>query len=251
MYDFGNVADLYEGNNLSFIADYTFKDVADGNLNVKAGIVTSNYDSYTKDAGTNDEKKFEQDAGYIAEITWKNESLALDFIFKNPQNKAYGAAFYGTYNINQENTVAAGVTFGTQKDAIKNAIAAEGRYKYSDGTFGATLVAKYSTIKADKDGAKNESALELGTEISYVLNDTVTLALDGRLDMTDLDNNDEMKLGENTIVISPRVRFSAFKNASITAAVEYTQSLNSSNDSANFDPTKYKVTVPVVFRVLF
>ena len=237
LYDFGNVAQPAGGENLSLIADYTLSDIADGKLLLKAGLLESEYDKGTE---------FEQDAGYVFEAAWQGQSASLDLIFKNPINKAFGGAAYLTYKPSDAFAAVAGLTAGLETDVIDLAFAVDGRVQYAfSKDLKATAVAKYSSYKAD--GADDaESALEAGAELSYAASDRLLFALDARLDLTDLDDNEGKDLGENTVTVSPRVKISAGPLAAITAAVEFTQALNSGDNDA---AVKTKVDVPVIFRV--
>ena len=237
LYDFGNVAQSAGGENLSLIADYTLSDIAGGKLLLKTGLLESEYDKGTE---------FEQNAGYVFEAAWQGQSASLDLIFKNPVNKAFGGAAYLTYKPSDALAAVAGFTAGVETDVIDLAFAVDGRLQYAfSKDLKATAVAKYSSYKAD--GADDaESALEAGAELSYAASDSLVFALDARLDLTDLDDNEGKDLGENTVTVSPRVKISAGPAAAITAAVEFTQALNSGDNDA---AVKTKVDVPVIFRV--
>lgn len=237
LYDFGNVAQSAGGENLSLIADYTLSDIAGGKLLLKTGLLESEYDKGTE---------FEQNAGYVFEAAWQGESASLDLIFKNPVNKAFGGAAYLTYKPSDALAAVAGFTAGVETDVIDLAFAVDGRLQYAfSKDLKATAVAKYSSYKAD--GADDaESALEAGAELSYAASDSLVFAFDARLDLTDLDDNEGKDLGENTVTVSPRVKISAGPAAAITAAVEFTQALNSGDNDA---AVKTKVDVPVIFRV--
>ena len=237
LYDFGNVAQSAGGENLSLIADYTLSDIAGGKLLLKTGLLESEYDKGTE---------FEQNAGYVFEAAWQGKSASLDLIFKNPVNKAFGGAAYLTYKPSDALAAVAGFTAGVETDVIDLAFAVDGRLQYAfSKDLKATAVAKYSSYKAD--GADDaESALEAGAELSYAASDSLVFALDARLDLTDLDDNEGKDLGENTVTVSPRVKISAGPAAAITAAVEFTQALNSGDNDA---AVKTKVDVPVIFRV--
>ena len=237
LYDFGNVAQSAGGENLSLIADYTLSDIAGGKLLLRTGLLESEYDKGTE---------FEQNAGYVFEAAWQGESASLDLIFKNPVNKAFGGAAYLTYKPSDALAAVAGFTAGVETDVIDLAFAVDGRLQYAfSKDLKATAVAKYSSYKAD--GADDaESALEAGAELSYAASDSLVFAFDARLDLTDLDDNEGKDLGENTVTVSPRVKISAGPAAAITAAVEFTQALNSGDNDA---AVKTKVDVPVIFRV--
>ncbi|MGI5058506.1 hypothetical protein [Treponema pectinovorum] len=243
LYDFDNASAFKGSKDLSLTFAYTLADVAGGKLLLKASLVKNAYDTYTNSDGDT----FTQSAGYVAEAAWNGKGLTFDFIFKNPENKGFGVGLYSTVKINDNNSAAVGVTYGTKKDELDTALAVDGRYKFTSGPLAATLAAKYSYAKPK--GFDAETALEAGTEVSYMVNNLVTVALDARLDMCDLDDNDKKDLAENVIVISPRAKFTAGKGAAVTVAVEYTQALNSSKDVATYNPVKTKIGVPVIFRV--
>ncbi|WP_407428430.1 hypothetical protein [Treponema sp.] len=238
LYDFGNVAQSAGGENLSLLADYTLSDIANGKLLIKGGLIEYAYDTT---------KKFSQLAGYIFEATWQGEVVSLDLIFKNPEHKAFGGGAYLTLKPVEGLAAVLGFTGGVQKDVVDLAFAVDARFQYAfTEAFKTTLVAKYSSLKLD--GARDpETGLEVGAEFSYVANETLTFALDGRLDYVDLDNNDKLNLGENTVTVSPRAKISAGSAAAITAAVEFTQALNTSDDYKA--ATKTSVAIPVIFRV--
>lgn len=237
LYDFGNTAQIAGGENLALLADYTLDDVAGGKLVLTAGLLESEYDKT---------EKFNQQAGYVFEAAWKGESTSLDLIFKNPEKNAYGGAAYLSIKPADGINAVLGFTGGAQKDVIDLAYAVDGRFQYAADAIKATFVAKFSSIKP-KGADKAETGLEFGTEVSYAVSDTIIAALDARLDYTDLDNNDKANLGENTVTISPRAKFSAGPAAAVTAALEFTQALNTSDDYKA--ATKTDVKIPVIFRV--
>ena len=237
LYDFGNTAQIAGGENLALLADYTLSEVAGGNLVLTAGLLESEYDKTEKQT---------QQAGYVFEAAWKGESTSLDFIFKNPVKDAFGGAAYLSLKPADGINAVLGFTGGVQKDVIDLAYAVDGRFQYAADTIKATFVAKFSSLKA-KNADKAETGLEFGAELSYVASDSIVAALDARLDYTDLDNNDEKNLGENTVTISPRVKVSAGPAAAVTAALEFTQALNTGDDYKA--ATKTDVKIPVIFRV--
>ena len=238
LYDFGNAAQSKGGENLSLLADYVLDEIAGGKLLLRGGLLENAYDE------TN---KFSQLSGYVAEAAWQNESISIDLIFKNPLHKAYGAGAYLTVNPSEKITAVLGFTGGKEEDAIDLAFALDGRFQLlASDQIKLTIVGKYSSLKAD--GADDaETGLEVGAEVSYKTSDFLTLAFDARLDYADLDNNDKKDLGENTVTLSPRAKFSAGPAAAVTAAVEFTQALNAGDDFKGAEKTK--VILPVIFRV--
>lgn len=238
LYDFGNTAQSAGGENLALLADYTFSDVGGGKLLLKGGLIEYDYDKRAN---------FNQLAGYVFEAAWQSEKASLDLIFKNPANKAYGGGAYLTVKPIDSITTVFGFTGGTQDEIIDFAYAVDGRVNIAlTDNLKATFVGKYSSLKAEEaDDA--ETGIEAGGEISYIVNDTFTFALDARLDYVDLDDNDKSDLGENTVTISPRAKVSAGPAAAVTAALEFTQSLNAGDDYK--DAVKTDIKVPVIFRV--
>lgn len=213
-----------------------------------------NYDSYTDDDGS-----FLQECGYVFEAAWrKDDAVALDFVFKNPVNKAYGFGLYVTplFIPNTKNVVL-GFTYGTQDDVLKSAFAVDLRGQYninSAATF--ALGAKYEYIKTEdeyklKDSDDNDvkvdngSGLQVAGEFSYKFNDIVTAALDlgyFNTDLTDEDDNDDD--GSQVFTTSLRGKFSAGKNAAITTAVRFNKVLNTADGERD-----YTFDIPVVLRV--
>ena len=246
--DFGNVAQVAAGNNNSFLADYTFDDIGGGKLLLKGGLVENgtadSYDSY-KDKDNN---SFAQSEGYVFEAAWrKDETVAVDFIFKNPVNKAYGFGLYVTpLMIPNTNNVVLGFTYGTLEDSIKSAFAIDlrGQYNISSAATVA-LGAKYESLELDVDGVDAETAMQVAGEFSYKVNDIVTAALDLGYFNQDMDNNDDVDDdGSQFFVTSLRGKFTAGKNAAITAALRLNKVLNPADGG-----TDYTFDIPVVLRV--
>ena len=256
--DFGNVAQFDGGNYLSFLADYTFSDIGGGKFLLKGGLVENNgaggkykntdisatpYDTAKNDDGNT---TFQQSAGYVFEAAWSNDDLLkVDVIFKNPANKLYAFGIYLTpLMIPQSKNVVVGFTYGTQKDTFSAfAIDARATFNITDeATF--ALGAKYESITPD--GADAETGLSLAAEGSYKINDYVTAALDLGYFNYDLDDNDGADDGSQTFVVSGRGKFSAGKNAAITAALRYTAVLNALKDNGKTTGT---FDIPVVMRI--
>ena len=256
--DFGNVAQVNGGNYLSLLADYTLNDIAGGNLLLKGGLVenagdekykntnisTESYDSYTDKDGNS----FSQSAGYVFEAAWrKDDTVAVDFIFKNPCNKAYGFGLYVTpLMIQNTKNVVLGFTYGTREDSIKSAFAIDLRGQYNiDSQMTVALGAKYESYEADVSGADAETAMQVAGEFSYKVNDIVTAALDLGYFNQDMDNNDDVDDdGSQFFVTSLRGKFTAGKNAAITTALRLKKVLNPADGG-----TDYTFDIPVVLRV--
>ena len=105
---------------------------------------------------------------------------------------------------------------------------------------------KYESGKADTDGAKTDTALAAGAEVSYVVNDKIGAFFDIMYVNADLDDDDSGSVtgAASKIQVRPGVVFTAGKNATITAAFQY-DSYNDSDDRA----TKTEYSIPVIFRV--
>ena len=265
--DFGNVSQVAAGNNLSFLADYTFSDVAGGNLLLKGGLVENNstqwpYDEYTAD----DSDAFMQYDGYVFEAAWKKDgTAAVDFIFKNPVNKSYGFGLYITpLMIQNTKNVVVGFTYGTNGldeddgETVKSAFAVDLRGQYNiNSQMTVALGAKYENVSLNADGVQlkdsdgnknyvdNASAMQVAGEFSYKLNDIVTAALDlgyFNKDLTDADDNKDDD--SQFFVTSLRGKFTAGKNAAITTALRLNKVLNPSDGG-----TDLTFDVPVVLRI--
>ena len=255
--DFGNVSQVAAGNKLSFLADYTFSDLGGGDLLLKGGLVEyAKYDDYTDDDGN----KFNQSEGYVFEAAWRKEgAVAVDFIFKNPVNKAYGFGLYITpLMIENTKNVVLGFTYGTQEDVIKSAFAIDLRGQYNINSQATVAIgAKYENLKRDDDGVKVKdsngkenlvdtgSALQVAGEFSYKVNDLFTAALDlgyFNEDLTDEDDNSDD--GTQFLVTSLRGKFTAGKNAAITTALRLNKVLNPADGGKD-----YTFDIPVVLRV--
>lgn len=266
--DFGNVSQVAAGNNLSFIADYSFADVAGGKLLLKGGLVENGsiiYDD-TTDSSKTDKDVFIQSEGYVFEAAWRKDGLAaVDFIFKNPAKKLYGFGLYVTpLMIKNTKNVVLGFTYGMDtadyakdKNGLDKAFAVDLRGQYDiNSQMTLALGAKYESVsyqndvalKDSKDNAvkeKSASAMQVAAEFSYKVNDLVTAAFDFGYfneDLTDVDSNSDD--GTQFIVTSLRGKFTAGKNAAITTALRLNKVLNPADGK-----TDYTFDIPVVLRV--
>lgn len=258
--DFGNVAGIASAKNHALLADYTFNDIGGGKLLIKGGLVENsapnsaktsaiaydNYNASTEKVTTAGEDGFTQSAGYVLEAAWSNDDLMkVDFIFKNPLNKAYGFGLYVTpLMIPNTKNVVVGFTFGTMKDVIDSAFAIDFRGQY-DITDVATVAlgAKFESLTLKDLDA--ERAMQIAGEFSYKVSDLLTAALDFGYFNTDLDDNDNNKDdGSQYINVSGRAKFSAGKNAAVTTALRYVRYLNPADGGVQgtFD-------IPVVLRI--
>lgn len=246
--DFGNVSQVNGGNNNSFIVDYTLNDIGGGKLLLKGGLVENgtadSYDSYTDKDGN----KFAQSEGYVFEAAWRKDSLvAVDAVFKNPYNKAYGFGLYVTpLMIPNTKNVVIGFTYGTYEDVIKSAFAVDFRGQYNFNS-AATLAlgAKYESHEKDVSNSDAETAMQIAAEFSYKVNDLLIAALDFGYFNQDLDNNDKVDDdGTQFFVTSLRGKFTAGKNAAITTALRLNKVLNPKDGG-----TDYTFDIPVVLRV--
>ena len=246
--DFGNVSQVNGGNNNSFIVDYTLNDIGGGKLLLKGGLVENgaadNYDSYTDKDGN----KFAQSEGYVFEAAWRKDSLvAVDAIFKNPAKDAFGFGLYVTpLMIPNTKNVVIGFTYGTREDVIKSAFAVDFRGQYNFNS-AATLAlgAKYESHEKDVSNSDAETAMQIAAEFSYKVNDLLIAALDLGYFNQDMDNNDDVDDdGTQFFVTSLRGKFTAGKNAAITAALRLNKVLNPKDGE-----TDYTFDIPVVLRV--
>lgn len=267
--DFGNVSQVAAGNNNSFIADYTFNDIAGGKLLLKGGLVengaSKNYDDTSAKVAA-DEDKFKQSEGYVFEAAWRKDGIAaVDFIFKNPVNKLYGFGLYVTpLMIANTKNVVVGFTYGMDtkdyakdKNGLDKAFAIDLRGQYNiNSNMTVALGAKYESVSyqndvtlKDSDGKdvkeSSASAMQVAAEFSYKVNDIVTAAFDFGYfneDLTDVDSNSDD--GTQFIVTSLRGKFTAGKNAAITTALRLNKVLNPADGK-----TDYTFDIPVVLRV--
>lgn len=267
--DFGNVSQVAAGNNNSFIADYTFNDIAGGKLLLKGGLVengaSKNYDDTSAKVAA-DEDKFKQSEGYVFEAAWRKDGIAaVDFIFKNPVNKLYGFGLYVTpLMIANTKNVVVGFTYGMDtkdyakdKNGLDKAFAIDLRGQYNiNSNMTVALGAKYESVSyqndvslTDSDGKtvkeSSASAMQVAAEFSYKVNDIVTAAFDFGYfneDLTDVDSNSDDS--SQFIVTSLRGKFTAGKNAAITTALRLNKVLNPADGK-----TDYTFDIPVVLRV--
>lgn len=277
--DFGNVSQVAAGNNNSFIADYTFNDIAGGKLLLKGGLVENGenitYDDYNikydsdKDKIKTDEAgkdSFYQSEGYVFEAAWRKDGIAaVDFIFKNPVNKLYGFGLYVTpLMIANTKNVVVGFTYGMDtkdyakdKNGLDKAFAIDLRGQYNiNSNMTVALGAKYESVSyqndvtlkdSDRKDVKESSAsaMQVAAEFSYKVNDIVTAAFDFGYfneDLTDVDSNSDDS--SQFIVTSLRGKFTAGKNAAITTALRLNKVLNPADGE-----TDYTFDIPVVLRV--
>ena len=224
------------------IADYTFADVAGGKLLVKAALLESNYKT-PKDENDDDLKYTK--AGFGFEADYQSNSVAVQGLFKklNEDNMILGA--YVEPKGLPVNAVL-GFTYGSFKDKVKSAFAIDGRLQYAADALTLTGIVKYESGKVDTDGAKTDTALAAGAEVSYVVNDKIGAFFDIMYINADLDDDDKGAVTgkASKIQVRPGVVFTAGKNAAITAAFQY----DSYNDSDDRD-TKTEYSIPVIFRV--
>ena len=295
--DFNNITAIGGKRLLSMVADYTLAGVLPGKLNFAAGLTAQAYDSDTTET---DDLKYTY-AGSSYRITYAQDKLLdAEVLFRNPERDVIGFGAYVKPAIAEKLKVVGGFTFlknnnsdtetttftnGTDESvqykdgeyskkaatAAKEtttyslnkytAFAVDGRlaYQFADPLL-ATLQVKYSQLKYDAFDDPIKS-LEFVSEVSYKVNDLLTVALDGGLYLEGLSNEDifgEKNMGNNSFAVSPRVKITASPNCAITAALEYTKSFNTDDkivvNSAAVSPaskyaTDYSIKVPVVLRV--
>ena len=223
------------------IADYTFADVAGGKLLVKAALLENNYKTDEDDAS---DKKYTK-AGFGFEADYQSDSVAVQALFKKLNEDQMILGAYVEPKGLPVNAVL-GFTYGSEKDKVKSAFAIDGRLQYAADALTLTGIVKYESGKADTDGAKTDTALAAGAEVSYVVNDKIGAFFDIMYINADLDDDDKGAVTgkASKIQVRPGVVFTAGKNAAITAAFQY----DNYNDSDDRE-TKTEYSIPVIFRV--
>ena len=228
----------------ALIADYTFADVAGGKLLVKAALLENNYKE-DEDPNKTDETNSNTYAGFGFEADYQSDSVAVQALFKklNEDSTIFGA--YVEPKGLPVNAVL-GFTYLSEKDKVKSAFAIDGRLQYKADALTLAGIVKYESMKADVTGAKTDTALAAGAEVSYVVNDKIGAFFDIMYVNSDLDDEDYACVNGSAskIQVRPGVKFTAGKNAAITAAFQY-DSYNDSDDRA----TKTEYSIPVIFRV--
>ena len=223
------------------IADYTFADVAGGKLLVKAALLESKY----KDPKAGDKDKKYTKAGFGFEADYQSDSVAIQALFKKLNEDQMILGAYVEPKGLPVNAVL-GFTYLSEKDKVKSAFAIDGRLQYKADALALTGIVKYESMKADFDGAKTDTALAAGAEVSYVVNDKIGAFFDIMYINADLDDDDKGAVTgkASKIQVRPGVVFTAGKNAAITAAFQY----DNYNDSDDRE-TKTEYSIPVIFRV--
>ena len=225
------------------IADYTFADVAGGKLLVKAALLESKY----KDPKAGDSDKKYTKAGFGFEADYQSNSVAVQALFKklNEDSTLFGA--YVEPKGLPVNAVL-GFTYLSEKDKVKSAFAIDGRLQYAADALTLTGIVKYESMKADATGAKTDTALAAGAEVSYVVNDKIGAFFDIMYINADLDDEEANVSVVNgkasKVQLRPGVMFTAGKDAAITAAFQYDNYIDS-DDRAK----KTEYSIPVIFRV--
>ena len=225
------------------IADYTFADVAGGKLLVKAALLESKY----KDPKAGDKDKKYTKAGFGFEADYQSNSVAVQGLFKKLNEDQMILGAYVEPKGLPVNAVL-GFTYGSEDKKVKSAFAIDGRLQYNADALTLTGIVKYESMKADVDGAKTDTALAAGAEVSYVVNDKIGAFFDIMYINADLDDEDAAVSAVNgkasKVQLRPGVVFTAGKDAAITAAFQYDNYTNS-DDRA----TKTEYSIPVIFRV--
>ena len=246
----GDAKFLKDANNFSavagsrknvLIADYTFADVAGGKLLVKAALLES---KYKKDEDDASDKKYTK-AGFGFEADYQSDSVAVQALFKKLNEDQMILGAYVEPKGLPVNAVL-GFTYGSEKDKVKSAFAIDGRLQYKADALTLAGLVKYESGKADTDGAKTDTALAAGAEVSYVVNDKIGAFFDIMYINADLDDDDKGAVTgkASKIQVRPGVVFTAGKNAAITAAFQYDNYIDS-DDRAK----KTEYSIPVIFRV--
>ena len=225
------------------IADYTFADVAGGKLLVKAALLESKY----KDPKAGDSDKKYTKAGFGFEADYQSNSVAVQALFKKLNEDQMILGAYVEPKGLPVNAVL-GFTYGSEDKKVKSAFAIDGRLEYNADALTLTGIVKYESMKADVDGAKTDTALAAGAEVSYVVNDKIGAFFDIMYINADLDDEEANVSVVNgkasKVQLRPGVMFTAGKDAAITAAFQYDNYIDS-DDRA----TKTEYSIPVIFRV--
>ena len=228
------------------VADYTFADVAGGKLLVKAALLENNYKTDEDDAS---DKKYTK-AGFGFEADYQSNSVAVQGLFKKLNEDSTILGAYVAPKGLPVNAVL-GFTYLSEKDKVKSAFAIDGRLEYNADALTLTGIVKYESGKVDeavKDGAKTDTALAAGAEVSYVVNDKIGAFFDIMYINADLDDEDAdvsvVNGKASKVQLRPGVKFTAGKDAAITAAFQYDNYIDS-DDRA----TKTEYSIPVIFRV--
>ena len=223
------------------IADYTFADVAGGKLLVKAALLENDYKKDEDDAS---DKKYTK-AGFGFEADYQSDSVAVQALFKKLNEDSTILGAYVEPKGLPVNAVL-GFTYLSEKDKVKSAFAIDGRLQYKADALALTGIVKYESMKPDFDGAKTDTALAAGAEVSYVVNDKIGAFFDIMYVNSDLDDEDygAVNGSASKISVRPGVKFTAGKNAAITAAFQY-DSYNDSDDRTK----KTEYSIPVICRV--
>ena len=252
------------------IADYTFADVAGGKLLVKAALFENIY------KGKDDtDKETLIRAGFGFEADYQNDSVAIQGLYKAVDSKQSIFGVYVEPKLMKELTTVVGFSYGKCKknskigyqmkdngyllddddekielgtkygnDVTAYALDVRFGYKVSDALKIST-VAKYEYAEVDKTGVEADTALSLAGEVSYIINDKITAFFDAGYYNNDLDGDKDSKVKDSKIIrVRPGVKFTAGKNAAITAAFQY-DSYNDSDDRTK----KTEYSIPVIFRV--
>ena len=246
----GDAKFLKDANNFSavagsrknvLIADYTFADVAGGKLLVKAALLENDYKKDEDDAS---DKKYTK-AGFGFEADYQSDSVAVQALFKKLNEDQMILGAYVEPKGLPVNAVL-GFTYGSEKDKVKSAFAIDGRLQYKADALTLAGLVKYESGKADTDGAKTDTALAAGAEVSYVVNDKIGAFFDIMYINADLDDDDKGAVTgkASKIQVRPGVVFTAGKDAAITAAFQYDNYIDSDDRD-----TKTEYSIPVIFRV--
>ena len=178
-------------------------------------------------------------------------------MIQNTKNVVLGFT-YGTDKGDDTITSGDGKSYATIKSAF--AIDLRGQYNINS-QMTVALGAKYENVSLNGDGVSlatkngtsglkknvdNASAMQVAGEFSYKINDVVTAALDlgyFNRDLTDADDYEDD--GSQFFNASLRGKFTAGKNAAITAALRFEKYLNPADDGGK----DFTFDIPVVLRV--
>jgi len=237
---------------LSFITDYTFEDVAGGKLLLKAGALNCEKssssikgdwrDKVTDDDGNTTKKvaRYVLNAGYALPDVASFEVAARLASF---HQQAYSFIVAPT----AVKGLAAGFTYAMDslESSKYSAFAIDAGYAgnpVADLPLQVVAQVKYSSLTSD--GGDAETVLLGALGLGYQINDMIKAAFDFRVDMYDLDDNNEADENKNSIILQPAVQFIAGAG-SIQTGVKFTKYL----DSDAKDLKTMSVLIPVTMKI--
>ena len=261
LYDVNTISANAGTRVVSMIADYTFADVAGGKLLLKAGAVDAlTSGKYRVDAAYDGNGGTRTvGTGFVFDAALQREDFSIEGMLRTTTYSDIAAGIYASIDMVDKTPMKFGFTYGSvSKDNTDtdltdgkafNAWAIDWRIT-NKSVDKVTLVlnGKYESAKAKyNDDAKDETGLYIVGQVGYEMSDLINLALSAGIYYCDLDDNDKKDQGENYIQVQPAVEFKAGKGAKFTAALIYTQKLNTGDCADDFNDKT--ISIPCIFRV--